>query len=74
MCFPILLANPFAYSCNCTVHTSHKNGMLEQRGNAVKCPKTNYYKSSLVIDFAQTCRVASIDNGMYTVCSYDTPQ
>ena len=36
--------------------------------------KTSYYKSSLVANVVQTCSHISIDNGMYTICSYDSPQ
>ena len=40
--------------------------------NAKKKPI--YYESSLVAYFVQTCSLTSIFNGMYTLCSYDTPQ
>ena len=43
-------------------------------GGAVKIIKTNYYKSSLVTNFAQFRSLIPIYKGMYTVCSYDTPQ
>ena len=41
-------------------------------GGAVKIIKTNYYKSSLVTNFAQIRSLIPIYKGMYTVCSYDT--
>ena len=47
---------------------------LIKKGMLSKCSKTNYYKSSLVANFAQVCSLIHIYNGMYTVCSYDTPQ
>ena len=47
--------------------------MLSQRLS--KCLKTNvYYKSLLVINFVHTCSLLLINNGMYTIFSYDTPQ
>ena len=36
---PIDQANPFTYSCKLTLQTSYKNGMLGQRGEAVKMLK-----------------------------------
>ena len=47
---------------------SYKNGMLGQREEGCQ----NAHQSSLVANFAQTCSLISIYNGMYTVCSYDT--
>ena len=58
-CFPpIDQANPFACSCSFILHTSYKNGMPGQRvwGRRLSnCSKTNYYKSSIVTNFGQTC-------------------
>ena len=53
-------------------YTRHmKMARLVKRGGgeAVKMPKTMYYKSLLVANF-----IISIYNGMYTVLSYDTHQ
>ena len=36
--------------------------------------KTIYYTSTFVANFAQTCSLISIYNGMYTLYSYYTPQ
>ena len=47
---------------------------LIKGGKAAKMLKTNYFISTLVPNFVQTCILISIFNGMYTVCSYDTPQ
>ena len=33
-------ANPFAYSCSFTLHTSYKNGMLDQMGEGCKNTQT----------------------------------
>ena len=75
MCFPpIDQANPFAYSRSFALYTSYTNDMFDQKGQAVKMLKTNYYRSLLVTIFVQTCSLISIYNGMYTVCSYDIPQ
>ena len=38
------------------------------------CSKTHYYKIPLVTNSAQTRGLISIYNGMYTACSYITPQ
>ena len=45
MCFPpIDQANPFEYSGSFALHTSYKNGMLDQRGKAVKMLKKQIIK------------------------------
>ena len=73
-CFtPIDQANPFVYSFSFTLHTSYRIGMLDQK-RLSKCSKTNYFKSSVVTNFAQTCSLIPIYIGMYTVCSYDNHQ
>ena len=48
--------------------------MIGQRRKNVKRLKIIYYNRSLVSNFVQTCSSLSIYNGMYTVCSFKTPQ
>ena len=48
--------------------------MIGQRRKNVKRLKMIYYNRSLVSNLVQTCSPLSIYNGMYTVCSFKTPQ
>ena len=53
-------ANPFAYCCSFTFHTSYRNVMIGHGGGGggtmSKCSKTTYYKNELGSYFVQTCR------------------
>ena len=55
------------------IHHIKWHDWLEGEG-CQNAKKTIYYKSSLVAYFVQMCSFISIYNGVYTVCSYDTPQ
>ena len=48
--------------------------LIGQRRKNVKRLKIIYYNRSLVSNFIQTFSSLSIYNGMYTVCSFKTPQ